>query len=154
VGNAISATRAEAQQHGEKAQADGRRARQTVRLEAKTNADSQAAHNLLGFRQHADNLLGHAGVGGGEEAVGLALLAGARRPPDAVHIVLRGAGHVVVEHALDVLHVCGRGVGDTAGGFNLSVHEAELRFVPEQACLLRHGDRPLAWKQRAAGANA
>lgn len=66
---------------------------------------------LPGLLQHPDELAGLPDVAGGEEGVGRALVGAAGRAPDAVDVVLRRVGVVVVDDELDVLHVW------TAAGF-------------------------------------
>jgi len=56
---------------------------------------------------HLYNGLSQLRVGEGEEGVRGAARARPPRPPNAVHVVLRGLGHVKVDHALDALHVYG-----------------------------------------------
>lgn len=71
-------------------------------------------HRLLGLGQNVYDLARQPPVGAREEADGQAARPGTCCAADAVHVVLRGVGHVVVHHHLDVLDVCGTHMGARA----------------------------------------
>lgn len=81
---------------------------------------------LPGLLQHSDELAGLADVAGGEEGVGRALVGAAGRAADAVDVVFRRVGVIVVDDELHVLHVwtaIGSGAGRKVVGLAGRVRE-------------------------------
>lgn len=60
---------------------------------------------LTRLLQHSHQVASLAQVSWGEEGVGCALVGAAGRSSDAVHVVLGGAGIVIVDDELDILHI-------------------------------------------------
>lgn len=60
---------------------------------------------LPGLRQHPDKVSGLPQVPWGEEGVGSALVGTAGRTSNTVDVILRGAGIVIVDDELDILHI-------------------------------------------------
>lgn len=97
-------------------------------LTSAATASTPAVHQLQqfgvdglpGLLQHPDELPGLPNVAGGEEGVGRALVGAAGRAANAVDVVLRRVGVVVVNDELDVLHVWAAvgsgGSGEKGGG--------------------------------------
>ena len=71
---------------------------------------------LPGLLQHPDQLAGLPDVPRSEEGVGGAFVVAAGRAADAVDVVLRRVGVVVIDDELDVLHVWTRRCEGTSRG--------------------------------------